>query len=31
MRVYLDSCVIIYLTEGGADMQDRIGRRLLLP
>lgn len=31
MRVYLDSCIIIYLTEGSAEMQDRIGRRLLLP
>ena len=29
MRVYLDSCIIIYFTEGGADMQERIGRRLL--
>lgn len=29
MRVYLDSCIIIYLTEGSAEMQDRISRRLL--
>lgn len=31
MRVYLDSCIIIYLTEGSAELQERISRRLLLP
>ena len=29
MRVYLDSCIVIYLTEGSAEMRERIGRRLL--
>ena len=29
MRVYLDSCIVIYLTEGSADMRERIGRQLL--
>lgn len=29
MRVYLDSCIIIYLTEGRADLRDRISRGLL--
>lgn len=30
MRVYLDSCIIIYLTESSADVRDRISNRLLL-
>ena len=29
MRVYLDSCIIIYLTESSADVRDRISPRLL--
>ena len=31
MRVYLDSCVVIYLIEGAADIRERISRRLILP
>lgn len=31
MRVYLDSCIIIYLIEGTPDLRDRINRRLLAP
>ena len=29
MRVYLDSCVLIYLTEGQANIRERIGNRLV--
>jgi predicted nucleic acid-binding protein len=27
--VYLDSCIVIYLTEGSAEMRERINRQLL--
>ena len=29
MRVYLDSCMTIYLIEGAAEMRERVGARLL--
>lgn len=29
MRVYLDSCIIIYMTEGAADVRERIQSQLL--